>query len=202
MNPDPTSCCLTQCNTTQIEATTNIKGVPFPSGIPFRQILITGPLGSGKTTLIERIHGWSGEGYIDLEHKNWWRNRTLSVRPREIHFGIPFVGHKSVTTGAWPQSPIDFNRIQLPPPKTRFYNTNWKAKFTFNFQLPPALLIYEGRIARAKLECHPPDQHLSIENINRELIAYSALALYFHQNGLNVIIRDSYAGYPRYINAI
>jgi GTPase SAR1 family protein len=197
LNPDPISPFLTQYKTTEIEAVKDIRGVSFPTGVPFRHILITGPLGSGKTTLIEKIHGWSGEGYIDLAKPNWWRDRTLSVRPREIHFGIPFVGHTSVASGAWPDAAIDFKKIRLPSNKRRFYHTDWKSKYTFDFQLPPADLIYQGRSKRAKLESHPPDQHLSIENVNREIVAYTALAMYFHQNGLHVTVRNLYAGPPK-----
>ncbi len=78
--------------TEPIESLQNIKGIDFPADIRFRQILVTGPPGAGKSTLITRLGGWSEEGYLDLAKKHWWRSEILSVRPREIHLGMPFQG--------------------------------------------------------------------------------------------------------------
>ena len=66
-----------------------INGIEFPAILKFRQLLVTGPPGSGKSTLIRTIRGWPEEGYIDLSMNNWWKVRTLSMRPREIHLGLP-----------------------------------------------------------------------------------------------------------------
>ncbi len=59
-----------------IEELQRLKGVPFPAFMKFRQLLVTGPPGSGKTKLINKVGGWPEEGYIDLTLKNWWRART------------------------------------------------------------------------------------------------------------------------------
>jgi hypothetical protein len=78
--------------TEPVESLQNFKGIDFPGDIRFRQILVTGPPGAGKSTLIRRLGGWSEEGYLDLAAKHWWRSEILSVRPREIHLGMPFCG--------------------------------------------------------------------------------------------------------------
>jgi hypothetical protein len=78
--------------TLPIESLQHFKGIDFPEDIRFGQILVTGPPGAGKSTLIVRLGGWSEEGYLDLGRKHWWRSEILSVRPREIHLGLPFQG--------------------------------------------------------------------------------------------------------------
>jgi hypothetical protein len=83
---------MPELSTESIESLQKFKGIDFPGDIRFRQILVTGPPGAGKSTLIRRLGGWSEEGYLDLAQKHWWRSEILSVRPREIHLGIPFCG--------------------------------------------------------------------------------------------------------------
>jgi ABC-type cobalamin/Fe3+-siderophores transport system ATPase subunit len=81
----------------ELEDITLIKGVPFPAGERFRQTIVTPP-GSGKTTLVAKLGGWPEEGYLDLAASNWWRSPILTFRPREVHFGCPFVGYEESHT--------------------------------------------------------------------------------------------------------
>ena len=41
----------------------DIKGIAFPASLKFRQLLVTGPPGCGKTRLINKIGGWPEEGF-------------------------------------------------------------------------------------------------------------------------------------------
>ena len=86
------------------DETQNIRGVAFPRQPTFRQFIITGPPGAGKSTLISRIRGWPQEGYIDLTQPGWWKARQLTFRPREVHLGFPVKGvdqAQTVFDDAW-----------------------------------------------------------------------------------------------------
>ena len=133
------------------------RGIRFPAGIKFHQLLITGPPGSGKSTLVKKIGGWPEEGYIDLSTRRWWTSRMLSLRPREVHLGFPFVGYKEALTifdKEWEQaveSPtMDVDRILMPSRKRHFFQRNWRNTYVFEFLLPPAQWVYEQRRERAK----------------------------------------------------
>ncbi|WP_291997867.1 hypothetical protein [Candidatus Accumulibacter sp. ACC012] len=82
-----------------VESLQHFKGVAFPSDVRFRQILVTGPPGAGKSTMIRRLGGWSEEGYLDISRKYWWRSELLSIRPREIHLGLPMLGLADAVVG-------------------------------------------------------------------------------------------------------
>jgi hypothetical protein len=186
--------------TSEVESVYQVQGVPIPVGVRFVDILVTGPFGSGKTTMVETIGGWSGETYVDLAAVNWWRNRLLFSKPREIHFGIPFVGNPAPVSGSWPDKPIDEDRIQLPGYKTRFYHTNWRSRFVFDIQIPSAETIYARRRGRAERGTHPVDADLSFDSIAAEVSAYTAIALHLHKNGFRVFVRSTIMGQPRTFN--
>lgn len=57
--------------TQPIESLQHFRGIDFPADLRFGQILVTGPPGAGKSTLIVRLGGWSEEGYLDLGRKHW-----------------------------------------------------------------------------------------------------------------------------------
>ena len=184
--------------------TQSIKGVIMPRNVGFRQIVVTGPPCSGKTTMIKKLGGWPEEGYIDLAQKKWWQNRVFAFRPREIHFGFPFVGFEeshAVFDKEWLQSPadIEFSRIQLPPEKSGIFSTDWRNRYAFDFQLPPAEQIYAISQKRAKLGTHPKDAERSLVRIKREIDVYERLALFFHDNGMLVHVRDEFNGNPKTI---
>jgi hypothetical protein len=140
------------CQPSSIETLQKFKGIDFPGDIRFRQILVTGPPGAGKSTLIRRLGGWSEEGYLDLARKHWWRSEILSVRPREIHLGMPFRGlgnsvavFDSQFLDSRSVAALDFERIVLPPRKRFFFSVDWYRRYVFEFLLPPAPIIFQRR---------------------------------------------------------
>lgn len=186
----------------EIENLINFKGVLFPLGEHFRQVIVTGPPGSGKTTLVAKLGGWSEEGYLDLAQRNWWRSRILTFRPREIHFGFPFHGYReslAVFDPKWLESPscIDFERVKIPPGEEGILQGNWRGKYAFDFQLISPERIYAIRRDRSKKGTHPVDLDLSLEQVQRQVTVYADLALYFHRQGLKVYVRDSFQGTPQ-----
>ena len=191
-------------NTVEVEETELLKGVVYPRGVRFREIVVTGPPSSGKSTLVAQLGGWPEEGYIDLAQNYWWRNRVLTFRPREVHFGFPFRGlpeSMTVFNPAWLAvfAPIDYRRIHMPPAKNWFFEFDWRARYIYDFQLPSPGQLYKIRKQRSAATTHPVDKMLSEEIVERQSAVYEQLALHFQRSGLRVIVRTEFGGKPRTI---
>jgi len=186
-----------------IEDLQDINGVPFPKEPKFRQFLITGPPGAGKSSLVEKMRGWPYEGYIDLSVRGWWRMQALTFRPREFHLGAPVKGLDEALTvldDEWLDNcdslEIDYRRIAIPPKKTWFLGTDWRTRYVFEFILPPVDRIFRDRIERAKTGLFPFDKRITPEIVTHQIAFYRSIAWYFWTSGMNVYVRVEREGTP------
>jgi len=148
--------------------------------------------------LITRLGGWSEEGYLDLGRRHWWRSEILSVRPREIHLGMPFVGLASAAAvfdveflEREPFPAVDFARLVLPPRKRYFFSVDWYRRYVFEFLLPPADLLFARRCARAQESTHPVDSRISLAICAAQLAVFRRVAEFLHERGFYVYHRET-----------
>lgn len=184
-----------------------IRGVPFAAGVTFRQLVVTGPPGSGKTTFVSKIAGWPDEGFVDLTQRNWWRSRILAFRPRQIHLGVPFEGHAvalSMFEREWldpaDRPRLDLSRIIVPPLGRRRNPWKWRHKYVFEFLLPPVERVFEARKARSDRRSHVIDAGVTIDRVREQLDVYWQVARHFHRAGMVVHIRNDFGAPPRLID--
>ena len=191
-------------STEPVELLQSFKGIDYPADLRYRQLLVTGPPGAGKSTLIARLGGWSEEGYLDLAKRHWWRSEILCVRPREIHLGLPFKGLANAVSvfdaeflDRDPLPPVDFDRIVLPPRKRHFLSVDWYRRYVFEFLLPPPEVVFARRTQRASLSTHPVDARLSLTICTAQRDVFRRVAEFLHCKGFSVHLREGMDGQLR-----
>ncbi|MBF0311369.1 MAG: serine/threonine protein phosphatase [Magnetococcales bacterium] len=191
-------------DTRAVSQTREVRGVILPAGVVVSRLVVTGPPGCGKTSLIDRLRGWPGEVCLDLTSNLWWRSPALNHCPREVHFAVPFVGEgqscpvydqKWDTGHEWPD--IDFTRLQIPSGTKGVLSPNWLTRLIFEFMLPSPDWIYDQRLKRAESGTHHVDQVLSMERIQWQVFVHWRLAEFFHRCGLLVYVREGVEETPR-----
>lgn len=179
-----------------VEALQSIRDIQLPAGLKFVQLVVTGPPGAGKSYYINTIHGWPNESYLDLTRDGWWRDQTLTYRPREVHLGLPFLGIDEPLTvfdKEWlePEDPpiLQPERIAIPPSSSSFILTNWRNRYIFEFLIPEPAIIFARRQARHTEGYFPVDDNLTKDMVEKQVAVYREVALYLHRAKMQVYIR-------------
>ena len=179
------------------------RGVLLPRGVKYRQLFVTGPPGSGKSTIVRRLRGWPMEGYLDLS-KKWWLDPALTYRPREIHLGFPFFEHRDALTvfdPGWMQEfqslEMDKSRVRIPPNHAGLTSKNQRLKFVFEFVIPPPEKAFYWRKERARTGLFPYEANLTPEIVEAQSLAYLEIAEYLHKQGVPVHVRSGYDAPPQ-----
>jgi len=182
------------------------NGVHIPESMKIRSWVVTGTPGCGKTWLMEKIHGVPGEICIDVAMKKWWKVPPLAQRPREVHLSLPFEGHREshpvyedIWTGMKPKNLPDVavDRIRIPKNSNFFLAPDWRARFVFDFILPPPQWTWEMRRKRFARG----DRKLVDVGISEKLVAWQVrtlwtVAWHFHVCGLQVLVRPFNIAWP------
>ena len=186
-----------------------INGVLFPEWLDQSQLIVTGPPGTGKSTILKSLGGWPEEGYLDISTPDWWKSPVLAYRPREIHFGLPFMGHKKAvpvydvdTLDDASFLELDLFRIPLPSPKARLFEPNFREKLVLEFILPPPERTFELRKNRAAQGTHHVDEDLTLAKVAEETAYFRILASFFRASGMKVYVREDPGGPPRQIRLV
>ena len=189
-----------------LEPVTNLhafRKVPVAKSVRFNQIIITGPPGAGKSTFVRQIGGWPEEGYVDLAMNGWWRAQALAVRPREVHLGLPFEGRSNSMAlfeddwlDHWRELRLDEARICVPPRKRHWLSVDWHNRFVFEFVLPTPERIMAARRLRARQGTHPVDTRIELDQIRAQVELFGRIALRFHQEGMQVYLRQCVSHAP------
>lgn len=180
---------------------TALREVKVPADVKFRQIIVTGPPASGKSTIVAKLGGWPEEGYLDLAVQ-WWRDRSLTLRPREVHLGFPVTGHReslAVSDSAWNETfpELELSRIMIPPAKRGFLSVDWRSRYAFDVQLPSARRLLAIRQQRATKGTHARDADTTLEQVEHQVAAYRAVAHHLSRSGVRVYVRLEPGGEPR-----
>ena len=175
----------------------DLNGILLPAKMKVGSWIVVGPPGCGKSYLIEKIGGYPNEVAIDISEKKWWTVEPLTHRPREIHLALPFKGFDggfSVYDEKWKDvkefPELDFDRIKIPHKKKFILAPNWRARFVFDFILPPPGWLYEARKKRlASDDVRLVDMGLTLEWVAWQVHIHWRVAWLFHQAGLQVMLR-------------